>query len=65
MEHRWSGWPGAWCIDCGVEDPREIALAEGQWEGDGQGGIRLTVDVASRMECRETGSGRFDPHKAK
>jgi len=17
--HRWSGWPGAWCLDCGIE----------------------------------------------
>lgn len=26
-EHRWSGWPGAWCLDCGAEDNREICLA--------------------------------------
>ena len=26
-EHRWSGWPGAWCLDCGAEDPREMLLA--------------------------------------
>lgn len=25
--HRWSGWPGAWCLDCGVPDPGEEALA--------------------------------------
>jgi hypothetical protein len=24
---RWSGWPGAWCQDCGREDPAEICLA--------------------------------------
>lgn len=39
-EHRWSGWPGAWCLDCGCEDPREIACADGEWadilDGDGQ-----------------------------
>lgn len=28
-EHRWSGWPGAYCLDCGAEDPREIAMADG------------------------------------
>ena len=28
--HRWSGWPGAWCLYCGVEDPREVALADGK-----------------------------------
>jgi hypothetical protein len=25
--HRWSGWPGAYCLDCGAEDPIEAALA--------------------------------------
>jgi hypothetical protein len=30
-EHRWSGWPGAFCLDCGCEDPREIALANGDY----------------------------------
>ncbi len=29
MPHRWSGWPGAWCLDCGVEDVTEIAIADG------------------------------------
>jgi hypothetical protein len=28
-QHRWSGWPGAVCLDCGIEDPREICLADG------------------------------------
>lgn len=27
-EHRWSGWPGAWCLDCGIADPREECLIE-------------------------------------
>lgn len=27
-QHRWSGWPGAWCLDCGVEDALEICVAE-------------------------------------
>ena len=24
--HRWSGWPGAWCQDCGIEDKTEACL---------------------------------------
>lgn len=24
--HRWSGWPGAFCLDCHTEDPMEICL---------------------------------------
>lgn len=27
--HRWSGWPGAYCMYCFIEDPREICLADG------------------------------------
>lgn len=27
-EHRWSGWPGAVCLNCGSEDQREICVAE-------------------------------------
>ena len=27
MMHRWSGWPGAYCLDCGAEDQAEVCLA--------------------------------------
>lgn len=27
-DHDWSGWPGAICLNCGSEDPLEIALAD-------------------------------------
>lgn len=26
-EPRWSGWPGAFCLDCGMEDPDEGCMA--------------------------------------
>ena len=26
--HRWSGWPGAFCLRCGAEDPREVCLGD-------------------------------------
>jgi hypothetical protein len=29
-ECRYSGYPGAWCLDCGREDPMELALALGE-----------------------------------
>lgn len=25
--HHWSGWPGAYCLHCGAEDPMEYAVA--------------------------------------
>jgi hypothetical protein len=27
-EHRWSGWPGAFCLDCFAPDLREQSLAD-------------------------------------
>ena len=24
--HRWSGWPGAWCLDCGADDQLELCI---------------------------------------
>ncbi len=30
--HRWSGWPGAYCLNCGMEDQVEIALADGVYD---------------------------------
>jgi hypothetical protein len=27
INHRWSGWPGAWCLDCGESDPAEECIA--------------------------------------
>jgi hypothetical protein len=28
-DHRWSGWPGALCLDCFTEDQTEWCLAQG------------------------------------
>ncbi len=61
-EHRWSGWPGAWCLDCGCEDPREIALADGDFEFD-NAGMPIVSVTAEQMECKEPHSGRFDPYR--
>lgn len=30
--HWWSGWPGAWCMRCGVEDAMENAIGEGWYD---------------------------------
>lgn len=62
VEHRWSGWPGAWCLDCGCDDPREIALAEGRFDADDEGNTHVSV-TAEQMTCAEPGSGRHDPYE--
>lgn len=25
-KHSWSGWPGAYCLGCGIEDAQEICM---------------------------------------
>ena len=54
IEHRWSGWPGAWCLDCGAEDPREWCIVTHE-------------DGCKRPECQPTscpepGSKSRDPY---
>jgi hypothetical protein len=55
-EHRWSGWPGAWCLDCGVPDPREEALADGKDDEP--------IDP-KLMECPCPGANLYNPYKSK
>jgi hypothetical protein len=31
-EHRWSGWPGAYCQDCFIDDPHELCIADSSAE---------------------------------
>lgn len=52
MPHRWSGWPGAWCLDCGIEDPVEHDIANG---GDGN----VTV-----VSCPSPHGHHYDPYWA-
>ena len=28
QRHRWPGWPGAHCLFCGKEDPRDVCTSE-------------------------------------
>lgn len=75
-EHRWSGWPGAWCLDCGTEDQREVCLA-------GECGVMhpgltlaqllalpvtdaddwMLMSTCRNLPCSEPGSGRHDPYR--
>lgn len=45
-KHHWSGWPGAFCLKCGSEDPCEVALANG-WDPDDE----PTPEMAAAMVC--------------
>lgn len=49
-EHRWSGWPGAFCLDCGAPDPTEMALADGALYFDGPDMDHLEIKWEEGME---------------
>lgn len=65
--HRWSGWPGAWCLDCGCDDPYEVALADGlvDFGPDGETPIiapEVRANINAKLVCPEPGSKRHDPY---
>lgn len=60
--HRWSGWPGAWCLDCGCDDPIEIAMATGDFEEDEKGGALVVKVPPEKLICPEPGSNRHNPY---
>lgn len=62
--HRWSGWPGAWCLDCGIGDPLEQALADG-FGFDDLGNPTVLPSQYSAGSCPEPGSRRHDPYGRK
>ncbi len=68
-EHRWSGWPGAWCLDCGVEDELEICVAEhdaslrcvlGHWYCLAHDPLPCSVHY--NRPCYHPGEGLADPY---
>lgn len=70
--HNWSGWPGAWCLNCGCGDPYELGMADG-WidfkdDGVSNQGLEVVVDPAYVMQlglmmiCPEPGSNRHNPY---
>jgi hypothetical protein len=66
MTHRWSGWPHAWCLDCGLEDADELNAV-----GTPDEVHHVYSDVphtsqpcegCSNLPCPEPGSERNDPY---
>lgn len=56
--HRWSGWPGAWCLDCGYWDPLEACLAVHDLEPP----EFCPTGEHIPAPCKEPGSRRHDPY---
>ncbi len=64
-EHRWSGWPGSWCLDCGQEDVRELCVADHPEAFDAP--VTEANPYGMREHCvnppyPEPGSNRFNPY---
>ena len=73
-DHRFSGWPGAWCFDCGIEDQTEICLAEHDvilyclqehWLPDGCDHESTHCPDHVNPPCTEPGSNRHNPYHTK
>lgn len=59
--HRWSGWPGAWCLDCGAEDLHEVCVG-----CDPDCVCYPGSEEPCRVEqppCPTPGAGLFDPYR--
>lgn len=69
-QHRWCGWPGAGCLDCGAEDQNEICIGahsvilqcvEGHVMCDEHEPQRCAEHV--NAPCPYPGEGRADPYR--
>lgn len=65
--HRWSGWPGAFCLDCGMEDADELDLAgppdQVQHRYSDTPHNAQPCEGCGSGPCRWPGSRRFDPYQ--
>lgn len=50
-EHRWSGWPGAYCMDCGAEDKREYCPHSPSCTTCGGSGKQRDVSSRQMEDC--------------
>lgn len=59
-QHRWSGWPGAWCLDCGQEDQNEACLAHCHIDLES-----MPCEKHRNGPCPHPGSRMHDPYYTK
>lgn len=66
MGHRWSGWPGAWCLDCGQADGMELAIAHGDFDPYRNEWVNPEVKAEYQRQypwrCPSPGSNEFNPY---
>jgi hypothetical protein len=50
-QHKWSGWPGAYCLKCFAEDPYEIALADNTYDPFTGKWISEEAEAQANYDC--------------
>jgi hypothetical protein len=64
--HTWSGWPGAWCFDCGCEDPFEACMGGCDQAPSDEMGYpepsRCPIHGQMARPCPTPGSNNFNPY---
>lgn len=65
MGHRWSGFPGAWCLDCGIECPEEVCMASCPDSPDPGKPVGYSCPDPAHHSgpCPEPGSNRHNPYR--
>ena len=64
-EHRWSGWPGAWCLDCGQPDRTEECIGSHPEAFSGEETPENPMGYVQHCvngPCPEPGSDRHNPY---
>lgn len=65
MLHRWSGWPGAWCLDCGCEDIVESAVCDSDWDFEKDPLPEKYWVHESQQPCKKPNSNEYNPYYKK
>lgn len=73
VNHRWTGWPGAWCLDCGMEDLNEGIIGGFHlygydiWLGPIPYIVLASHAVLEEFPrfCTEPGSRNYDPYSSR
>lgn len=64
--HRWSGWPGAWCLNCGQPDLLEEALAgctECRIPCPPEDFEMYICPIHQQPPCERKDEGLYDPYR--
>ena len=59
--HWYSGWPGAFCLHCGKDDPIELALADSNYDPYSNKWKESTKELYDFSDCKGEPNPKFCP----